>query len=175
MTSNHLDGLGIAPAIHALAASDFLRLGHAASLKGLLKPFKDKGQFDALAIQCEALHDDLIDLAQRRVLMPARSYPFNLLPVQLGLKSTGAGIRFLRWRTIDRSAMGVWLWQEMMGSDATPKLLLPKLLVLEQQRITLNMQISLVHTIARQAALCAEKMQGASETYRSRVLARKAV
>jgi hypothetical protein len=175
MIGIHSDGPGLASAVYVLATTDFLHMEHAASLKGLLRPFKDKGQFDRFAVQCNALREDLIRLAQRRVFMPARSHPFNLLPVQLGMQSTATGTRFLRWRTVDRSAMGVWLWREMIRSEDTPKSLLPKLLVLEQQRIALNMQISLVHTIAREAALCAEKMQEASETYRSRVVAEMAV
>jgi hypothetical protein len=40
---------------------------------------------------------------------------------------------------------------------------------MELQRIALNMQISLVHTIGRQAAECAEKMAQADAVYRERL------
>ena len=46
----------------------FMRLEHAASLKGLLKPFKGKGDLEAWASQCFAMRDELIGLAQRQVL-----------------------------------------------------------------------------------------------------------
>lgn len=66
-----------------LEQADFQRLEHAAYLKGLLQPFKGKGRLESWANQCAALRDDLIVLAQRRVLPQARGYPFSLLGVQL--------------------------------------------------------------------------------------------
>ena len=98
----------------------FMRLEHAASLKGLLKPFKGKGDFEAWASQCFAMRDELIALAQRQVLPQACGHPFHLLPVELAQQTTGAGTTFLRWRKHDRSAMGVALWQELMASPSTP-------------------------------------------------------
>ena len=74
-----------------LEQADFQRLEHAGYLKGLLQPFKGKGSLEAWAIQCTALRDDLIGLAQRRVLQQARVYPFSLLDVQLAQQTTGAG------------------------------------------------------------------------------------
>ncbi|MBN0077747.1 DUF3158 family protein, partial [Pseudomonas aeruginosa] len=92
----------------------------AASLKGLLKPFKGKGDLEAWASQCFAMRDELIGLAQRQVLQQAVGHPFHLLPVELAQQTTGAGTAFLRWRKHDRSAMGVALWQELMASTGTP-------------------------------------------------------
>jgi hypothetical protein len=45
-----------------------------------------------------------------------------------------------------------------MDNDSTPDVLINDLLALEQQRIVLNMQISLSHTLSRQAIDCASKM-----------------
>jgi integrating conjugative element protein (TIGR03761 family) len=64
----------------ALEQADFQRLEHAGYLKGLLQPFKGKGSLETWASQCAALRDDVIGLAQRRVLPQARAYPFSLLP-----------------------------------------------------------------------------------------------
>jgi len=61
----------------------FQHLAHAGYLKGLLQPFKGKGSLETWASQCTALRDELIDLAQQRVLAQARAYPFNRLDVQL--------------------------------------------------------------------------------------------
>ena len=44
---------------------------------------------------------------------------------------------------------GVALWQELMASTSTPVNLLADLHAIELQRITLNMQISLLHTSGR--------------------------
>jgi hypothetical protein len=151
-----------------LEQTDFQRLGHAGYLKGLLQPFKGKGSLEAWASQCITLRDDLITLAQRRVLMQARAYPFNLLDVQLAQQTTGAGTTFLRWRNLDRSSMGVALWASLLERPATPASLIDDLYAMEIQRIVLNMQISLTHSIARQALECASRMAQAEATYRRR-------
>jgi len=121
----------------------FMRLEHAASLKGLLKPFKGKGDLEAWASQCFAMRDELIGLAQRQVLQQAGGH--------------------------DRSAMGVALWQELMASTSTPVNLLADLHAIELQRITLNMQISLLHTLGRQAQECASKAAEAEDAYLRRL------
>ncbi len=147
----------------------FMRLEHAASLKGLLKPFKGKGDFETWASQCFAMRDELIALAQRQVLPQACGHPFHLLSIELAQQSTGAGTAFLRWRRHDRSAMGVALWQELIVSTSTPVNLLTDLHAIELQRITLNMQISLLHTLGRQAQECASKAGEADAAYLRRL------
>jgi len=151
-----------------LEQQDFLRLEHAASLKGLLRPFKGKGELASWASQCESLRAGLIAHAQR-LLSQATVYPFNQLPVMLALQTTGAGTAFLRWRNTDRSAMGVGLWVALMERKNTPLPLVHELFALEIQRISLNMQISLTHSIARQAFDCAEKMAQAETIYANRI------
>jgi hypothetical protein len=151
-----------------LQQADFLSLEQAASLKGLLKPFKGNGGLEDWANQCHALRDQLITLAQRRVLPQVSGYPFRLLPVELAQQTTGAGTTFLRWRKPDRSSMGVALWQAMMASPATPVHILADLHALEHQRIVLNMQISLLHSLGRQARDCASKMAEADAVYQLR-------
>ena len=153
-----------------LQQAAFMKLEHAASLKGLLKPFKGKGDLETWASQCFAMRDELIDMAQRQVLQQAVGHPFHLLPVELAQQTTGAGTAFLRWRKHDRSAMGVALWQELMASTGTPINLLAELHAIELQRITLNMQISLLHTLGRQAQECASKAAKAEDAYLRRLL-----
>ena len=152
-----------------LAQADFQRLEHAGYLKGLLQPFKGKGSLETWASQCMALRDELIVLAQRQVLPQARAYPFNLLDVHLAQQTTGAGTTFLRWRNLDRSSMGVALWEALLANPATPASLIDELYAIELQRIVLNMQISLTHSIARQALECASKAAQAEAAYLRRV------
>lgn len=150
-----------------LGQAAFQSLEHAAYLKGLLRPFKGKGLED-WASHCTELRDALITLAQRRVLPQARRHPFNVLPVQLSQQSTGAGTTFLRWRNTDRSSMGVTLWERLVASPDTPSALIVDLLAMEEQRIALNMQISLLHSIARQAQQCADKIAHAKASCQHR-------
>jgi len=147
----------------------FQSMKHAASLKGLLKPFKGKGALEEWASQCEGLRDQLVVLGRQEVLAQVSAYPFALLPVQLAFQTTGAGTAFLRWRTVDRSVMGVHLWDELMQSQSTPAHLTSDLYAAEMQRIVLNMQISLVHTIARQARECAVKAAHAQGVFEQRM------
>lgn len=157
----------------ALEQVAFMKLEHAGSLKGLLRPFpfKGKGSLEDWANQCFVMRDELITLAQRQVLQQAVGHPFHLLPIELALQRTGAGTAFLRWRKRDRSAMGVALWQELMASTSTPATLLADLHAIEQQRITLNMQISLLHTMGRQAKECASKAAEAEDVFLRRLSA----
>jgi hypothetical protein len=152
-----------------LEQPDYQPLEHAAYLKGLLKPFKGKGSLEIWATECALLRDGMIELAARKVLAQATAYPFNRLPIQLAQQVTGAGTTFLRWRNLDRSAMGVALWEQLIGSEATPGVLVDDLYALELQRIVLNMQISLTHTLARQALECAGKMAKAEAAYFQRI------
>ena len=124
---------------------------------------------ETIAKQLVGIRDELITLAQRQVLPQARAYPFNLLDVQLAQQTTGAGTTFLRWRNLDRSAMGVALWESLLDRPATPVSLIDDLYAIELQRIVLNMQISLTHSIARLALECANRMAQAEATYRRRV------
>lgn len=151
-----------------LEQADFQRLEHAGYLKGLLQPFKGKGSLETWANQCVALRDNLIVLAQRRVLPQARAYPFSLLSVQLAQQTTGAGTSFLRWCNLDRSSMGVALWESLLGNPTTPAALIDDLYAMELQRIALNMQISLTHSIARHALECANRMAQAEAIHRRR-------
>ncbi|MNR28236.1 hypothetical protein D3C85_1455510 [compost metagenome] len=65
--------------------------------------------------------------------------------------------------------MGVVLWQELITSLTTPDTLIDDLYAMEVQRILLNMQISLLHTLGRQAQECASKLAQAESTYLRRV------
>lgn len=155
-----------------LEQTDFQRLEHAGSLKGLLKPFKGKGGLESWASQSAALRDNLIEMAERRVLPQSRRHPFNRFGIHLAQQTTGAGTAFLRWRNIDRSTMGVVLWEDLVNRPGTPASLIDDFYAMELQRIELNMQISLVHSIARQALDCAGKMAHAEEIYQRRVQGR---
>jgi Protein of unknown function (DUF3158) len=151
-----------------LEQTDFQCLRHAPYLKGLLKPFTDKGSLETWADQCEALRDSLISLAQRRVLAQAKRYPFDRFAVQLAQQTTGAGTTFLRWRNADRSRMGTALWTTLLTSAATPPALIDDLYAIEQQRAVLNMQISLLHHLALQARACASTLERAEFVYQRR-------
>ena len=155
-------------AFRPLQQEAFQRLQQAASLKGLLKPFKGKGELTQFADLCRAQESDLKALAQE-VLSQARRYPFTLVPVRLTEQNTQAGTQFLRWQQVTDRRMGVGVWAEMMGSPRTPESMLQDLYVMELQRITLNMQMSLLHSITKQAAECAEKMGQAEAVYIARL------
>lgn len=155
-------------AFRPLQQEAFQRLQQAASLKGFLKPFKGKGELTQFAELCRAQESELKVLAQE-VLNQARRYPFTLVPVRLTEQNTQAGTQFLRWQQVTDRRMGVGVWSEMISSSKTPESMLQDLYAMELQRITLNMQMSLLHSIAKQAAECAEKMGQAEAVYAARL------
>ncbi|MCL1861726.1 MAG: DUF3158 family protein [Proteobacteria bacterium] len=142
----------------ALEQDDYRALEHAAYLKGFLRPFKGKGALEVWGGQCLQLRDGLIGLAHNRLLTQARSHPYGLLSAQLSLQETSAGTSFLRWRSPDRSRMGVSLWDKLMNEPTLPVELLAQLAAMERQRIAYNLQMSLLHSIARQAIDGAARM-----------------
>lgn len=156
-------------AFQPLQQTAFSALEHAAFHKGLLKPFKGKGELMQFGEACSQLVSSLVLLATEEVLAQAERYPFTLLPIRMTRQSTGAGTVFLRWGRMDRSKMGVDLWGELVLDDRTPASLVSELLAMELQRITINMQISVVHSISRQVFLCASKIDVAEQIYQQRI------
>lgn len=152
-----------------LQQSAFLELSHSASLKGLLKVRENQQDLEEWAKACEGMRDQLISMSQSKILRQVRTFPFSLLPVQLAQQTTGSGTAFLRWRKVDRSAMGVYLWEELILSQSTPDHLINDLYRIELQRIVLNMQISLLHSIAKQSYDCAKKMASAESVLQQRL------
>lgn len=147
--------------------SAFLSLEHAPSLKGL---FKGKGEWEECASEWEQLRDALIMLGRESVLPQVKAYPFALLPVELAIQTTGAGTAFLRWRKKDRSVMGVHLWEALMTDPCVSDTLINDLYAIEMQRIELNMQISVVHTMMRRFEESAQKAAHAKHVYQKRMM-----
>lgn len=151
-----------------LEQADYQALDHGVYLKGLLKPFKGKGALEAWASQCEAMRAQVIALSQRRVLAQTQRYPLRFLPLQLAQQAAGAGTSLLRWRSPDHARMGLPVWEDAMRSAAMPARLAADLYAVELDRIVLNMQISLLRTLRRQALECANKMAQAEAVYQRR-------
>lgn len=149
----------------ALQHDAFLMLKHADSLKGL---FKGK-RLSELASHSQTLRDELIELAKAQMLSQVKSYPFALLPVELALQTTGAGTAFLRWRKKDRSKMGVSLWEALINEPQVSDKLINDLYLIECERIRLNMQISLCHTISKRATEGEKQLKHAKLIYQQRV------
>ena len=156
-------------AFQPLQQEVFANLQHAPFYKGLLKPFKGNRELDQLAEQCRSLEADLNTLAQERILAQAQRFPFTLMPIRMTHQHTSAGPVFLRWQQSGTRKMGVGLWADLCRHDLVTETLLQDLHAMELQRIALNMQISLVHAIGRQAAECAEKMAQATAVYTERL------
>ena len=71
------------------------------------------------------------------------------------LQNTSAGSTFLRWRTRDFARMGVAVWERQVGNQALPQVVREGLHRFECERIALNLQMSVVHSLYRQASTCA--------------------
>jgi hypothetical protein len=149
----------------ALTPDAYRQLEHAASLKGLLKPFKGKGELEHLAQVAREIEAQLCHL-MAAVVQQAGQPPYSLLDMRLVLQNTSAGSTFLRWRTRDFARMGVAVWERQVGNQALPQVVREGLHRFECERIALNLQMSVVHSLYRQASTCAIKMASAERLLR---------
>ena len=145
-----------------------MRLEHAASLKGLLKPLKVRG--------LGGLGQPVLRHARRVDRPGAATSAATGRWASLPSAARGTGPAD-HWRRNDVPALaqerplghGRGPVAELMASTSTPVNLLADLHAIELQRITLNMQISLLHTLGRQAQECASKAAEAEDAYLRRL------
>ena len=148
-----------------LTADAYRQLEHAASLKGLLKPFKGKGELEHLAQVARDIEAQLCQLMEA-VIHQAGRPPYSLLDTRLVLQNTGTGSAFLRWRTRDFARMGVAVWEQQVTNPILSPAMREGLYQFECERIALNLQMSIVHSLYRQATTCAIKMASAEQLLR---------
>ena len=148
-----------------LTQDAYRQLEHAASLKGLLKPFKGKGELEHLAQVAREIEAQLYHLMEA-VVQQAGQPPYSLLDIRLVLQNTSAGSTFLRWRTRDFSRMGVAVWERQLCNKPLPQVVREGLHRSECDRIALNLQMSVVHSLYRQASTCSIKMVSAERLLR---------
>ena len=153
-----------------LTPDAYRQLEHAASLKGLLKPFKGKGELELLAQMAKEIEAQLCHLMEA-VVQQAGQPPYSLLGIRLVLQNTSAGSTFLRWRTRDFARMGVAVWERQVSNKALPQAIREGLHRFEGERIALNLQMSVVHSLYRQASTCAIKMASAERLLRQPITA----
>ncbi|MHC8380590.1 DUF3158 family protein [Pseudomonas sp. LB3P14] len=148
-----------------LTPDAYRQLEHATSLKGLLKPFKGKGELEHLAQVAREIEAQLCHLMEA-VVQQAGQPPYSLLDIRLVLQNTSAGSTFLRWRTRDFTRMGVAVWERQVSNKVLPLAVHEGLHRFECNRIALNLQMSVVHSLYRQATTCAIKMASAERLLR---------
>jgi len=153
------------PAYAPLTADAYRSLEHAASLKAFLRAFKGNGELEHLAQVTKAVEAQLRQL-MTGVTQQAGQPPCSLLDLRLVQQNTSAGSTFLRWRTRDFSRMGVAVWGQQMSNADLPPALREELYQIECDRIALNLQMSVVHSLYRQARTCAAKMASAEQVLR---------
>ncbi|QGF92972.1 DUF3158 family protein [Pseudomonas sp. CFSAN084952] len=154
--------------LETLTPDAYRQLEHAASLKGLLKPFKGKGELDYLAQVARETEAQLRRLMES-VAQQAGQPPYSLLDIRLVLQNTSARSTFLRWRTRDFARMGVAVWERQVSNEALPQAVHEGLHRFECERIALNLQMSVVHSLYRQALTCATKMASAERLLRQSI------
>lgn len=142
------------------SADTYRQFEQAASLKGLLKPFKGKGDLVQLADTLLRLRSDVAGLMGAMLAIVAQP-PFSLLDLRLVIQHSGAGTDFLRWRSRDFSCMGVGVWQQAMAQPQLGQAVREALHQLEVNRVVLNLQMSGLHSLYRQALASADKLETA--------------
>lgn len=145
----------------------YRRMAHESSLKGLLKPFKGKGDFRELELSARGALTKLDQMMERLVALSDHQHVAHR-NIVLRLHKAKSGQGYLRWRTMRHAAdqsMGLTLWTKVVNDPLTGPQTRQNLLILEKQRITLNMQASVMQYIVRQAAECADKVEQAESVF----------
>ncbi|MGV8889364.1 MAG: DUF3158 family protein [Pseudomonas sp.] len=140
-----------------LSPDAYRQLEHAASLKGLLKPFKGNGDLILFAVSIQRLENQLTELMAAMLVLAAQP-PVSLLDLRLTVQKTSADTQFLRWRSRDFNYMGTNVWKQAMEQPHVSQSVREALYQLEINRITLNLQMSSLHSAFRQAIEGAGKM-----------------
>ena len=146
-----------------LSAEAYRELAQGASLKGLLKPFKGKGELQQFAETILRLRTQVAELMGVMLAIVAQP-PFALLDLRLVVQHSATGTDFLRWRSPDFQRMGVAVWQEAMVHPLLHPELRQALYQLETNRVVLNLQMSSLQSLYRQAIAGTSKLEVAELT-----------
>lgn len=130
-------------------------------LKGLLKPFRGKEDYEVLELQAAEAREGVAAMMNEIADMWAHP-PLSLLGIHTGAQPSSSGATHLRWRTRGRGQrMGVEVWSKTMQDKRTPEELLDELYRFEVLRLQTNMQMSCLQFIMKQARECQEKVDEA--------------
>ncbi len=132
-----------------LCAQAYRELEQGASLKGLLKPFKGKGELLEFAVTLRRLQAQLAHLMAATVVVASQP-PFSLLDLRLVTQRSAPETLLLRWRSRDFSRMGVPVWVQAMQQPQLSRSVREALYQLEVNRTLLNLQMSSLHSLSRQ-------------------------
>lgn len=147
---------------HCLSSEAYREFEQSASLKGLLKPFKGKGELAQFAETIKQLRGELETLMAAMLAIMAQP-PFSLLELRLSVQHSSQGACFLRWRSPDFKRMGVEVWQQVMEHPLLQPELRQALYQLEANRIVLNLQMSSLNSLYRQVLMGALKLAYADD------------
>lgn len=147
-----------------LSAEAYREFEQGASLKGLLKPFKGKGDLQQFAETILRLRTRVAELMAVMLTIMAQP-PFSLLDLRLVVQHSASGTDFLRWRSPDFQRMGVQVWQQAMALQHLAPALREALHQLEVSRVTLNLQMSSLQSLYRQAVTGVSKLYAAETLF----------
>lgn len=148
----------------SLVDEDYKMLAYVSSLKGLLKPFKSKGELELLESNARSVREMMEPLMQR-LIQSARRYPVRQLPLIFTVGPAPSGANFLRWRNQQNNKSGTPAFSNLISDPKIPQRARDALLEIERDRIVFNMQMSVLTFIIRQARECQEKMEQAEKLY----------
>ena len=140
----------------SLAPSDWC--AYESLLKGLLR-VREPQALARYATEAEAtLHQ-----IQTLIIHRAWRWPLQHLPLILCRGPARSGATFLRWRNYQAGCSGFVAWQQMVQDTSQSAAVHHALLVIEQDRIMFNMQMSVMTFILRQIRECSVKLTDARD------------
>lgn len=128
-------------------------------VRNLFSPMDSPDEYERLLQQVIEMRQGFVAL-QPEMMKEISDSLIRNLPVLLVRDYSGSlGPSFLRLRNVKTRKSGFTALQEVMQDEATPKEIKNALCQVEKERILLNMQVSILHTIIKQLRECKTKIE----------------
>lgn len=144
---------------------DYTGVGYAPSIKGLLKPFKGKRELEILLENLLQAREDLKPIHKKLVRSAQSSFPVKYFPILFRESKSQSGASFLRWRNHQNNKDGMPVLINIFENKDTSDKAKEIFREMEIDRISFNMQMSILSTMIRQVRDCIKKIDDIDDLY----------
>lgn len=149
----------------SIGYEDYTRVGYVSSIKGLLKPFKSKRQLEILLENLLQAREELKPIHKKLARSAQSSFPVKYFPILFRESKSQSGALFLRWRNHQNNKDGMPVLVNIFENENTSDKAKEIFREMEIDRISLNMQMSILSTMIRQVRDCIKKIEVIDELY----------
>lgn len=149
----------------SIGYEDYINVGFTPSIKGLLKPFKSKGDMQNLLHNLLQAREDLKSIHKKLTRSAQSSFPVKYYPILFRESKSQSGASFLRWRNHQNNRDGMPVLIKLFEDENTTDKAKEIFREMEIDRISFNMQMSILSSMIRQVRDCIQKINDIDELY----------